>query len=62
MKQKSNYLPINHLILNNKIISCRVPGLLNLDFSKNIINMENVLQIKDNRKSLIIRNIPNKYY
>ena len=48
---------------NNKILSYRgVSGLINLDFSKNIINMENISQIKDNRTTLIIRNIPNKYY
>ena len=53
----------NKKILNqNKIVSCRGDsGLLNLDFCKNIINIENILQMKDNRTTLIIRNIPNKY-
>ena len=53
----------NKKILNqNKIVSCRGDSmLLNLDFCKNIINIENILQMKDNRTTLIIRNIPNKY-
>ena len=46
----------------NKFVSYRgVPGLYNSDFSKNIINLENILQFKDNRTTLIVRNIPNKY-
>ena len=46
----------------NSFVSYRgVPGLFNSDFYKNIINLENILQIKDNRTTLIIRNIPNKF-
>ena len=46
----------------NKIVSYRgVPGLYNSDFSKNIINIEKIIQYKDTRTTLIIRNIPNKY-
>ena len=52
----------NKLINSEKFVSYRgVPGLFNSDFSKNIINIENILQFKDNRTTLIIRNIPNKY-
>ena len=47
---------------SNKIVSFFFfPGLTNLEYSKNIINLVNILQFKDNRTTLIIRNIPNKY-
>ena len=46
----------------NKIVSYRgVPGSYNSDFSKNMINIEKIIQFKDTRTTLIIRNIPNKY-
>ena len=52
----------NQVVNSNSFVSYRgVPGLFNSDFYKNIINLENILQIKDNRTTLIIRNIPNKF-
>ena len=63
----NNQYLINNNINNNNFFSCPsiiergVPGLYNLDSLKNIINKDNILKSRDKRKTLIIRNIPNKY-
>ena len=51
----------NDSFLKQTVTERGVPGLYNKDIANNIINIDNIVNNKDKRTTLIIRNIPNKY-
>ena len=60
INNKSNN-EINKYFINNLVDERGIPGMYNQEIPDNVININNIIKNKDNRTTLIIKNIPNKY-